>query len=106
MRAEDSRLLGDMKTMRRAYAELFSLNNQLMSNYSLRSQNHEGLLVALKEVNQMIQKASNLRIGRAKTALVTDCRAAVKSNNFSSLMRIIKSGYDNKNEKRTGGTKN
>lgn len=105
VRAEDSRLLADMKTMRRAYAELFALNNQLVANYNLRAQNHEGLLVALKEVNQMIQRASNLRVGKAKSSLVADCRAAVKANNMSSLLRIIQAGYDTRSDKRAAAAK-
>lgn len=95
VRAEDSRLLTDMKTMRRAYSELYGLNNQLISSYSLRTQNHLGLMAALKDVNLMIQKAANLRLGRPKSSLVADCRAAVKTNNMASLLRIIKNGYDN-----------
>ncbi len=85
----------DMETMRRAYTDLFSLNNQLIVGYNNRASNHEGLLVALKEVNQMIQRAANLRVGNAKTRVINDCRGAVKSNNMSALFRIIRQGYDN-----------
>eukprot|EP00595_Chromulina_sp_UTEXLB2642_P000727 CAMPEP_0196764558 /NCGR_PEP_ID=MMETSP1095-20130614/6436_1 /TAXON_ID=96789 ORGANISM="Chromulina nebulosa, Strain UTEXLB2642" /NCGR_SAMPLE_ID=MMETSP1095 /ASSEMBLY_ACC=CAM_ASM_000446 /LENGTH=193 /DNA_ID=CAMNT_0042120505 /DNA_START=1599 /DNA_END=2177 /DNA_ORIENTATION=+ len=96
IRAEDSRLLTDMKTMRRAYTDLYSLNNQLISNYNQRTNNHDGLVNALKEVNQMIQRASNLRLGKSKTATISDCRNAIKSNNMKSLIRIMKQGYDSK----------
>jgi Bardet-Biedl syndrome 2 protein len=92
VRAEDSRLINEMDTMRRSYTELYSMNNQLIVGYNLRASNHNGLLVALKEVNQMIQRAANLRVGKAKTTVVTDCRAAVKANNMKALFRIIKSG--------------
>mmetsp|Transcript_5177 Transcript_5177/g.4668 ORF Transcript_5177/g.4668 Transcript_5177/m.4668 type:complete len:749 (-) Transcript_5177:13-2259(-) len=96
IRAEDSRLLTDMKTMRRAYTDLYSLNNQLISNYNQRTNNHDGLVNALKEVNQMIQRASNLRLGKSKTVTISDCRNAIKSNNMKSLIRIMKQGYDSK----------
>ncbi len=60
----------------------------------MRAQNHDGLLAALKDVNQMIQKAANLRAGKAKQRVITDCRAAIKVNNFASLARIIAKGSD------------
>jgi Bardet-Biedl syndrome 2 protein len=88
--AEDSRLIHDMQSMKRSYTELFSMNNQLISGYNLRSSNHENLLSALKEVNKMIQRVSNLRAGKAKTSMINECRQAVKQNNMTALMKIIK----------------
>jgi len=92
VRAEDSRLLNDMDMMRRAYTELWGLDSQLIGSYNIRAKNHSGLLGALKEVNQMIQKAANLRVGTAKTSVITGCRAAVKANNLKSLFEIISIG--------------
>jgi Bardet-Biedl syndrome 2 protein len=94
IRAEDSRLMLDMESMRRAYTELSSMNSQMIGSYNLRSVNHENLLVSLKEVNQMIQKAANLRLGKPKSRVIADCRAAVKQNDLQSLFRIIKHGYE------------
>jgi Bardet-Biedl syndrome 2 protein len=84
----------DMETMRRTYTDLYALNNQLIAGYNNKSTTHEGLLAALKEVNQMIQRAANLRVGSAKTRVISDCRSAVKANNLPTLLRIIKQGYD------------
>jgi Bardet-Biedl syndrome 2 protein len=53
VRAEDSRLMVDMDTMRRAYTELYGLNNQLIAGYSTRAANHEGLMAGLKQINQV-----------------------------------------------------
>lgn len=89
VRAEDSRLLTEMESMRRAYTELYSLNNQLVGAYNTRAANHEALLAALKEVNLAIQRASNLRVGVAKTKLVTSARAAVKANNMEGLLKVL-----------------
>lgn len=97
IRAEDARLMNDMQTMRRAYTELNALNGQLVAGYNIRAQNQANLLAALKEVNQMIQRAANLRTGRAKARAIADCRAAVKANNMKSLFRIIQQGYDPSN---------
>ena len=92
IKAEDARILGDVKTMRQAYAQLYTLNAELMGEYSKRANNHEQLLAALKEVNHMIQKAARLRVGTAKARIVSACRAAIKANNIHSLFKIIKSG--------------
>ena len=92
VRAEDSRLLNDMTMMRKAYTELWGLESQLVGAYNIRAKNHTGLLGALKEVNQMIQKAANLRVGAAKTSVITGCRAAVKANNLKNLFEIISIG--------------
>jgi len=92
VRAEDSRFLNDMSMMRRAYTDLHALNNQLVGGYRIRSSNHEGLLAALKQVNLMIQRAANLRVGKAKTSVINECRAAVKANNLQLLFNIISQG--------------
>ena len=100
VRAEDARIMTDMETMSRAYTDLYSLNNQCLAGYNNRMQSHTALLSALKEVNRMIQKAANLRMGTAKTRVVTDCRVAVKANNLQALFRIIKQGFDNAGTKK------
>ena len=41
IKAEDARILGDMPIMRRTYAELFALNNELIGEYTKRSNNHQ-----------------------------------------------------------------
>jgi len=92
IKAEDARILGDMQSMKRMYSELYTLNNQLIGEYVKRSTNHQALLGALKEVNHMIQKAARLRVGTAKTKVVTACRNAIKSNNINSLFQIIIQG--------------
>ena len=97
IRAEDARLMNDMETMRRAYTELYSLNGQMIGGYNIRAQNQANLLVALKEVNQMIQRAANLRMGKAKARVIADCRSAVKANNMKSLFRIIQQGFEPSN---------
>ena len=119
--------------MRAAYAQLYTLNAELIGEYNKRSNNHEQLLAALhdtrvrrvakhrkggcgdamprtqrraphltplamlwrcrKDVNHMIQKAARLRVGSAKTRVVTACRAAIKANNIHSLFKIIKTGH-------------
>lgn len=95
LKAEDARLMSDMPLMKRHYADLFVLNNELIAEYNKRASNHEALLAALKEVNQIIQKAANLRVGAAKTRVIAESRAAIKSNNIESLYHIIADGKSN-----------
>jgi len=92
IRAEDARILGDIKAMRSAYSELYTLNAELMGEYSKRANNHEQLLAALKEVNHMIQKTARLRVGAAKTRIVTACRASIKANDIHGLFQIMQGG--------------
>ncbi|KAL4151933.1 hypothetical protein PRNP1_008869 [Phytophthora ramorum] len=94
IRVEDSRILNDMPRMRRFYSELFSLNNQLLGEYTKRSTNHQALLDALKEVNSMIQLAARLRFGNAKSTVIAACRKAIKNNNIHALFYIVKTGKE------------
>ena len=94
IRAEDSRCMLDMETMRKAYTELYGLNNSLIANYNVRAKSHEQLLASLKEVNFMIQKAANLRYGTAKSRVISECRKAVKENNLSVLFKIVRRGRE------------
>lgn len=92
VRAEDARLMGDMKNMRRGYSELYNMNRDLINGYTIRCSNHQELLACLKQLNQVIQKAGRLRVGKYKTQVISACRAAIKSNNVSALFKIMKTG--------------
>lgn len=52
--------------MKKAYTELYRINEDLIGEYNKRSINHANLLESLKKVNQMIQKAAKLR-GRSNS---------------------------------------
>lgn len=94
VKAEDACIMGSMQLMRRHYAELYTLNTSLVAEYVKRATNHQALLAALKDVNHMIQKASNLRMGAPKNRVVSECRQAIKANNITSLFQIIETGHD------------
>ncbi|OQR93679.1 bardet-Biedl syndrome 2 protein [Thraustotheca clavata] len=94
IRAEDARILSNMPNMRSYYSELFMLNNQLLGEYTKRSTNHQALLDALKEVNNMIQLAARLRNGQAKSSVIVACRKAIKANNIHALFYIVKTGQE------------
>lgn len=92
IKAEDARILNDMKLMKKMYGSLYDLNRELIGEYMKRSNNHNELLSALKAVNIMIQKAANLRIGTAKTTVVSECRNAIRTNQLHSLFNAIRNG--------------
>ena len=92
IKAEDARIKADIGSVRRTYTDLYSLNSTLTAAYKTRADNHASLVTGLKAVNQTIQRASNLRVGPAKSRTVSDCRAAVKANNLAELFRIIEAG--------------
>uniref|UniRef100_A0A8B9ZKF4 BBSome complex member BBS2 n=1 Tax=Anas platyrhynchos TaxID=8839 RepID=A0A8B9ZKF4_ANAPL len=92
VQAEDARLLGDMKNMKKRYIELYDLNRDLINQYKIRCNNHTELLNNLKAVNQAIQRAGRLRVGKPKTQVITACRDAIRSNNFNVLFRIMRVG--------------
>lgn len=92
VRTEDSRLMMDMKSMKKWYSQLYDINQDLVSGYKIRVNNHTELMETLKEVNQIIQKAGRLRAGKSKSKVITECRNAIKSNNVNLLLKIIKTG--------------
>ncbi|XP_077372555.1 BBSome complex member BBS2 [Festucalex cinctus] len=92
VQAEDARLMGDMTSMKKRYRELYDLNRDLVSEYKIRSNNHKALLARLKSVNQAIQRAGQLRVGKPKNQVISACRDAIKSNNISALLRVMRAG--------------
>lgn len=92
IKAEDARLLCSYQDMLQYYRQLMGFNKDLLTDHTKRSTAHEELLSSLKKVNQLIQKASNLRLGRYRTALVTASRAAIRNNNTHTLFRILRDG--------------
>lgn len=92
VQAEDARLMGDMMTMKKRYIELYDLNRDLVNEYKIRSNNHNALVTCLKSVNQAIQRAGRLRVGKPKNQVITACRDAIKSNNVNALFKVMRAG--------------
>ncbi|CAN8010789.1 unnamed protein product [Ixodes pacificus] len=92
LRAEDSRLMGDFKSMRNWYQELQALNRELISGYKIRCHSHEELMACLRQLNQGIQRGARLRVGRFKSRVVLCARAAVKAADAGGLVRAISTG--------------
>jgi Bardet-Biedl syndrome 2 protein len=92
VKAEDYRLINDMPSMKRTYLDIARINADLFNEYKIRSTNHNELMAQLKTVNNMIQKAANLRVGQGKSRVVAACRNAIKSNNINELFQILRDG--------------
>lgn len=92
VRAEDSRLLGDMVGLKRAHKRLADLNRDMWLEHSRRVTNQQELLAGLKAVNQMIQAAAGLRVGPAQAKVVAACRAAIKASNLQAMERVVAGG--------------
>ena len=94
VKAEDARVLKDMPLLKKVYAGLQQDNGLLVAEYMKRQNNYEQLVKCLKEINLMINKAANLRVGPAQSRIVGLCRAAIKANNTHLLAQIIKTGKE------------
>ena len=114
VRAEDSRLMLDLKNMKKWYNQLYDINQDLVSGYKIRVNNNQELMETLKDVNMIIQRAGRLRgkkelsyklttggfntlsffilAGKSKTKVITDCRNAIKTNNVNLLQKVIRNG--------------
>ena len=41
------------------------------------------------QVNQIIQKAARLRLGKSKNVVISECRNSIKANNINQLIKVI-----------------
>jgi len=92
VRGEDSRLMKDMQSMKKWYGQLHDINKDLISGYKIRCNNHDELMATLKDVNQIIQRAGRLRVGKSKTVVVNESRNAIKDKNVDQLVKVIQTG--------------
>jgi Bardet-Biedl syndrome 2 protein len=92
VKAEDARLLGNMRTMKRQYTAMLNINAELLSEYRKHETNHSALVSDLKKLNTLIQHFAEIRVGKAKRRVVSQCRKAIKTRQFSTLAAIMCKG--------------
>jgi Bardet-Biedl syndrome 2 protein len=92
VQAEDARINAAMDIMCSVYAQVFNLNQELISEYRKRETNHQNLAKSLKVVQKMIQKASRLRMGAVQSRVVKLCREAMKPLNPKKMLNSLKTG--------------
>ncbi|KRY50070.1 Bardet-Biedl syndrome 2 -like protein, partial [Trichinella britovi] len=66
------------------YKQLSSLNDTLLSLQNVRLGNSAHLSDLLKRINRIIQNASNLKVGKHRSALIRACRSAIAAGNTAS----------------------
>lgn len=69
-----------------------TMNGSLLGEYMKRKNNHEELLKGLKQLNNLIRCASNLRLGPPQQKLVAACRDAIKRNQPSRILGLMEKG--------------
>ena len=77
--------------MKKWYSQLYDINQDLVSGYKIRVNNHNELMETLKQVNQIIQKAGRLRGTKLSSTYVHIC--VYISIYFSSWQVEIKSHH-------------
>eukprot|EP00898_Chlorokybus_atmophyticus_P001694 jgi/Chlat1/2525/Chrsp175S02381 len=92
LRAEDARQLVDVPLLRGACAHVAGLHRDGLLGHAKADVLHRELIDALKELNQLIQRAARLRVGEAQIKIVAACRNAVKANNLQALARLAQLG--------------
>lgn len=76
--------------MRKAYAAVEQENGALVGEYTKRSNNHEELVKSLKELNNYIRKASNMRVGPHQKRVVAESRECIRSNTTQKIPMVSK----------------
>ena len=75
--------------MKRSYGIVQQENGSLIGEYLKRTNNHQELIATLKELNNMIRNASNLRLGGAQKRVVAQARDCIKNNTTSKIAVVI-----------------
>ena len=95
VKAEDNRLIDNIKGFKDYFRKIDVQNNQLLDEFEKRSEKYQQLLTDLKSVNEMIQLGSNLKYGKYKKEMVSECRKCIKNKDYALLMKIISNGEKN-----------
>ena len=92
VKAEDNRLIDNIKGFEDYFRKIDVQNAQLLDEFEKRSEKYQQLLNDLKSVNEMIQLGSNLKCGKFKKEMVSECRKCIRNKDYALLMKIISSG--------------
>ena len=92
VKAEDNRLIDNIKGFEDYFRKIDVQNAQLLDEFEKRSEKYQQLLNDLKSVNEMIQLVSNLKCGKSKKAMVSECRKCIRNKDYILLLKIISTG--------------
>ena len=85
-------MIADIENMKKSYAVVQQENGTLIGEYLKRTNNHQDLVRSLKELNNMIRNASNLRVGSSQKRVVALARECIRSNTNQNLPMIFEKG--------------
>ena len=92
VKAEDNRLIDNIRSFKEYFRKIDVKNIELLDEFEKRSEKYNQLLLDLKSVNQLIQMASNLKVGNFKKAITNGCRDCIKKKDYKLFMKIISNG--------------
>jgi Bardet-Biedl syndrome 2 protein len=92
VKAEDNRLIDNIRGFKDYFRKIDVQNSELLDEFEKRSEKYQQLLNDLKSVNEMIQLSSNLKCGKFKKAMVSECRRCIRNKDYDLLMKIISNG--------------
>ncbi|TGZ64403.1 hypothetical protein CRM22_006392 [Opisthorchis felineus] len=92
VKAEGHRLTCNWASAKEMYIDLLHANRQLLASFNSRSNEHQLLTDCQKRINQLIEQASSLRVGKYKTHVVALCREALQNQRVKKLFKIIRTG--------------
>jgi len=93
VKAEASLIIDDIQGMRKNYAIVQQENGTLVGEYIKRTNNHQDLVSNLKNLNNMIRFASNLRLGDHQKRVVAEARDCIKKQTLEHMRTIFERGY-------------
>ena len=92
VKAEDNRLIDNIRSFKEYFRKIDVKNIELLDEFEKRSEKYNQLLLDLKSVNQLIQMASNLKVGNFKKVITNGCRDCIKKKDYKLFMKIISNG--------------
>ncbi|KAF7256368.1 hypothetical protein EG68_06037 [Paragonimus skrjabini miyazakii] len=94
VRAEDQRLMGCWGAAKQMYTELLYTNRDLLTGYQSRICEHRTLSDCQRRLNQFIQQASSLRVGKFQTKIMSLCHQALQTNNLGAFFKVVRTGVE------------
>lgn len=91
VRAEDSRLLDNINDYIGYFNRINLKNQEILSEYHLRTDIYDRLIRDLKGLNEMIQLFANLKYGSYRNKFITFCRQCLKDKNYQLLISKLQS---------------
>ena len=94
VRAEDNRLLNNIDSFKDYFGKINVKNKELLDEFEKRTKTYQNLISDLKQINEIIQIFSNLKVGTFKNKLIDLCRKCIRKKDYQLLIKIISTGNE------------